>query len=699
MGHARDHDATSPLDADFGDVLSFYQRLRERVEATDLGGDGNNAPDLYLVMNGDFLRGTLLGADPPRSLPSLLARLPYDAVAVGEHDLADAASLAVLRAPGGLLDGWGDRLVTSNVRVEDESGAEEGSVPLGCHYRLLRGRRGTVLVLGFLYDGAPTADDAPGGVVAERARDALARPWFATLLGDDGPDFDAVLVLVHADAEDGLVALLLEELRRHVGPGVAVQFVAGHTHRRAYRALDDRAAVLEAGRFLDTIGYLGFDPDPGAVNATAHAFVDGSRRELARALGHEDGTLPATPDGADLSGYIRRTLEHAGGTARVGCAPARYRADGGPEDADSLERLFLDRVLPAAYLRHRRRLKRSSDPHHHHAPPGATQKEAAVRDVFVQHPARPSAAAAEAAMDAIQYDLFPGAVTLNDVYGVVPVDDALVKLGRPLRGNVVLDIVREMREGNGTGTHDSVVGVAVASNSSLLPPYGIQNASLYTLHTLATDAEALGGVLKKLNVPPAISTFQGSKSRSSQLRSLWIDFIKNEWPYDGNDCLCLKDEEKGCRQVGGAEDTAIATAPTTHDSDEDESLPGTAHATPEDRHGSGGPSTEHVSHTSAATNSTRHGRKGGAGRPGGGAGPAAFWAAVVVAAAVLSFVLRRAGRRRRRDPREVQAPRRSELEGSHDLELQESTAAAKAYGASAGGGYSSPEFPTAGLFV
>ena len=58
MGHASHDHEDGALDVDYGHVLSFYQRLKARVDAYD----PENPSDLYFVMNGDFLHGTFLGA-------------------------------------------------------------------------------------------------------------------------------------------------------------------------------------------------------------------------------------------------------------------------------------------------------------------------------------------------------------------------------------------------------------------------------------------------------------------------------------------------------------------------------------------------------------------------------------------------------------------------------------------------------------
>lgn len=71
---------------------------RAKEPSSSITVPDNNTPDLYLyfVMNGNFLFGTVLGADPPESLLGTLERMPYNAITFGKHDVQNAASFALL---------------------------------------------------------------------------------------------------------------------------------------------------------------------------------------------------------------------------------------------------------------------------------------------------------------------------------------------------------------------------------------------------------------------------------------------------------------------------------------------------------------------------------------------------------------------------------------------------------------------------
>jgi len=673
MGHGEHESPT--LDVDYGHVLSFYQRLKDMIDKFDLNqndhtsnkkdGKASNKPDLYFVMNGDFIHGTFLGADPPHYLSGIIEKMPYDIVTIGDHELTNADSLAVLREPGGLIDEWGDRLITSNVRVDDSSASSSQVVPLGQKYKILNGNQGAVLVLGFLYNMGNEAV-----VTVEKVEDVLQQPWFTSLFTDSSSittneerAFDVILVMAHMDVQDELVTLLHTTLRQYVGSDMTIQFITGHTHIRAHNMLDQYSSSFEAGRYLDTVGYLSFDPQ--TANSTMGSFINANQRSLAQSLGVEENAY-STKDGLALSDYIQRTLDHSGANEVVGCSDGRYRADGYLNETDSLMRLYLERVLPS-YL-NKQDAKKGTHSH-------GKKTEA---HIFVQY------------LESVRFDLFPSVVTMNDIYTAVPQDGAIVKIGHSIPGHAILNIVQQMNVGNAT---NNVVGVAMESSepssqvkppSMLLPPYGVQNESIYTLHTLSQNVVAMQDAMIKLNVPAILTS---STKTTQSMRSLWIDFVKREWAYDGNDCQCLQDED-GCQintnytvaSSGGKSEAGSSTAAEDHG--------GAAHITDTSSSKGSHPTTKnqggatHIANTPASK-----GSHSGSKESNGASNWTVFWVTIVACAVFFSIMLRRSRRRGYSTP----PVRRSELDGSNDLELQEyPPAASGAYGVSAGGGYSSP---------
>jgi 2',3'-cyclic-nucleotide 2'-phosphodiesterase (5'-nucleotidase family) len=60
------------------------------------------------------------------------------------------------------------------------------------------------------------------------------------------------------DAVDPLIYTIWDAIRAIAGPYMPIQFITGHSHRRHYEYLnqDPWATTMEAGRYMDTIGFV-----------------------------------------------------------------------------------------------------------------------------------------------------------------------------------------------------------------------------------------------------------------------------------------------------------------------------------------------------------------------------------------------------------------------------------------------------------
>jgi 2',3'-cyclic-nucleotide 2'-phosphodiesterase (5'-nucleotidase family) len=113
-GHGRNEPEPNSHNADYGHVLSFYQRLQQYVIEQNVDGDDdkntndkNQHPmDLFFFMNGDFMDGTGLSTIPPDKLTPILQHMPWDAVNLGNHELYHngTSSLVVVTALGSALN-------------------------------------------------------------------------------------------------------------------------------------------------------------------------------------------------------------------------------------------------------------------------------------------------------------------------------------------------------------------------------------------------------------------------------------------------------------------------------------------------------------------------------------------------------------------------------------------------------------------
>lgn len=421
-GHG-DNEGPNNLDVSYGDVVSFYERLKEHCshvtnerggtsgadESNETGDD--ECGDLWLVQNGDWIDGTGLATDgDPSSLIPLLQKVPFDVLNTGNHELYRDSVIKEMRKPGGFLQWWGHRHLASNVYMHDASnGAVSSSLgdrlePMSNRYHILKGKSSTILVFGFIYD-LPNPSDL---VVVQTVEEAVKEVWFRNALTDRTIGYDAILVMLHAGHDDPSVEILRSAIRKGTKDAgidedgdLPIQFIAGHTHYRRYAVADPQSTVVEAGRYMDTVGWVSFpnaktirnekekrrlsnassygnftdiDSSMGSStltsNATAptnasvtdlfhHVFLDADVATLREALGlsssaaspnngNDDGDDFQTPLGIEVSEFIRETQESMGLLRKIGCAPRDYPLNVSMGHEDSVWRLYRDEVAPHA---------------------------------------------------------------------------------------------------------------------------------------------------------------------------------------------------------------------------------------------------------------------------------------------------------------------------------------------------------------
>ena len=392
------------LDVGYGDVVSFFERLKEDCYG---GSDDTECGDLWLVQNGDWIDGTGLALDgDPSALIPLLERVPFDVLNTGNHELYKDSVVQEMRRPGGFLQWWGHRHLASNIYMNDlsiEKNNPSPSVgkqlePMSNRYHVLNGRRSTVLVFGFIYN-LPNPSDL---LFVETVEEAVQEDWFREALTDETIGYNAILVMLHAGHDDPSVEILRESIRRitkeaGIDPNgdLPIQFVAGHTHYRRYAVADPQSTVVEAGRYMDTVGWVSFPNsvtirnekdrrrrklDSGAGNFTDsnesmlpsteapavdtaavpqatssvtdlfhHVFLDANVATLRESLGlppHGSDDDFQTPLGREVSEFIDETRDSLGLTQHLGCAPQDYQLNVSMAQEDSLWRLHRDEVGP-----------------------------------------------------------------------------------------------------------------------------------------------------------------------------------------------------------------------------------------------------------------------------------------------------------------------------------------------------------------
>lgn len=152
------------IDSDYGDLLSFIGHMHDLA--------GARGVDLFVVNTGDIVDGTGMSDATPVAgefLTPILQLIPYDAMTIGNHELYEDATVDNLARPGGFLEHFGDKCITSNQLYNDSR------EPLSTRFSVIEGRNGArLLTFGFLYD---FRDYCPKCFVAE-VESVVQEQWF-----------------------------------------------------------------------------------------------------------------------------------------------------------------------------------------------------------------------------------------------------------------------------------------------------------------------------------------------------------------------------------------------------------------------------------------------------------------------------------------------------------------------------------------
>ena len=461
------------LDINYGDVLSFYINLQQAAE--------RNHKDLLFVMNGDFLHGSALSQNPPQALTPILQHMPWDLITLGNHDLELEDTIHYLQQPGALVDAWGPALVTSNILY--------GKQPFGHRYRFIHLPRAnqTILCFGFLYnmqDNDPT-------VTVENVQDVIQAKWFTTVLQQEQTQqpYHAILILAHMDANDTLVHSVLTRIRTLVGTDMVIQFITGHTHKRDYILFDQHASSLQAGSFLDTLGFVSFQTTTRQTNFY-HSLMDANKQVLLTTLDVENMD---TNEGTDLTAFIHTVADSIGANEVIGCAPQSYRLDAPITEADSLHRLYLQEIIPSAFLD---RIE---------SPPNMT-------NVFVQ-----------SLPYFLRYHLFKGEVTINDIHNIISDDDVIYRVAHSLRGDKIQRLAGHLANKATFLNDTSPTAVYTLQNEKKdINPHGS-----HELFVVGREVKPVSEILTGERVMHPLKDLVNNGDTT--IRSIWIDFIRHSW--------------------------------------------------------------------------------------------------------------------------------------------------------------------------
>ncbi|CAB9514171.1 5'-nucleotidase [Seminavis robusta] len=510
------------MNLDFGALVSLYERLQECAPEEDF----------FLFFNGDFMDGTGLSAVPPEHLAPLLAEMPFSAVNVGNHELYFTEVVDYMMEKNGFVDHWKGNYLASNVdyivphQKKKNKKGDIKTVPLGNRYTFLHGanRNSTILTLGFLYNFLNNCNNTQVQFVEE----TLQEDWFHQVLTQS--TFDAVIVMAHMDAVDSLVYTILSAIRALVGPDMPIHFLTGHTHRRHYEVLDPLAVSLEAGRYMDTIGFASLPmkqtQKSNAIDANLYQYrmLNTNLEELATTVLKSNADF-STHRGRALTKEMQHLQEKLGLLDVVThCAPQDYHLEKAPDDETSLWWLYTQQVVPKTLLR-------------------MVQKEDGITPIFMQ------------GTGALRYSLFAPVVVVDDIVAVSPFDNPVWQIGCSLTAQQLNQVFVVLQVDEPSGYWD-LLNFGVAGDRP--DPTSVDSTKRFDLYTTEFEiGRVMGGVQSALEATGETDVdgcFEGNRpvypasgSRMPYLihhkrhngepldtADFWFEFIAHEWRCPAN---------------------------------------------------------------------------------------------------------------------------------------------------------------------
>ena len=452
--------------ADYGHVLSLYHLLKNQ----------HAEKDLFFVMNGDFMDGTGLSTYPPKYLAPILLRMPWNALNIGNHELYQNSTVEYIRDH--FVQDWNGRYLTSNVLLESTHR------PIGSRYSLMKGNQSSLLTFGFLYDMTGNC----GASIVEPVRQVVQSEWFRMALVTE--TYDAILVLAHMDFKDDLVKVICDAIRTILLKPITIQFITGHSHIRAFTAVDEASTSFEAGHYLDTVGFVSFPKFTNEIlgvnvtNQFQHVFIKANTNTFKNIL--QVDSLD-TIEGLELSQFILSTRKNMGLFDVLGCSPRLYSLNQGLDQQDSLWNLYLTKVVAANYL------------------------QSSNTSIFLQ------------GTGAFRSSFFKGEVNIDDLASVTPFNDTVFLLDTAIEGRILLELLG----GQPNRVEPNAPYGLPLIGSSL---FHVETSITYRVYTVSFDLPVILQGLEKL-IDTTITATRQYIDNGMELTTttLWTNYIDSNW--------------------------------------------------------------------------------------------------------------------------------------------------------------------------
>ncbi|KAF8581789.1 hypothetical protein K439DRAFT_1352955 [Ramaria rubella] len=384
------HDKSTPPEpnysGDLGMFSSFVSHMKAEAERRNV--------DLLLVDSGDMHDGNGITDGFPdgdvngHEALELFAQLPYDVLAIGNHELYKYEVAHDVHKH--FATKWNGRYLTSNVNVtvQNQTG-HSVSVPLGHRFAKFKTKLGrSVTALGIIFDFSFRSAE---NTTVQSPMEMVEEDWFKEAISEE-PDF--FLLVGHMPVNKDKWPDVFNAIRT-VHRQTPILIFGGHAHIRDCVQFDGRSMAMASGRYMETIGASSFslcvklDEKSNTGDLNFHRrYLDANPVTYSYHTGKTGGEFH-TPKGREITAGVQTISDRFNLSYQFGTSPDDYFRERVPiSSPQSLVSLFAFHVIPTAL--------------------SVSNPRASIPNMFIAN------------SGALRADLYRGPFTRNDQYIVSP---------------------------------------------------------------------------------------------------------------------------------------------------------------------------------------------------------------------------------------------------------------------------------------
>ncbi|KAG0650071.1 hypothetical protein D0Z07_2990 [Hyphodiscus hymeniophilus] len=330
--------------ADWGDYISFAERMRKKAD--------KEGRDLLLIDTGDRIEGNgLYDASDPKGKYTydIFKEQDIDVICTGNHELyqSDASTREYTQT----VPNFKGKYLASNLDYIDPQTGDQ--IPMAQRYRKFTTKNQGIRILafGFLFDFTGNANNTK----VQPVENTIKEKWFQEAIRED---VDLFVVIGHVTLEGPEYKALFKAIRSQKWD-TPIQFFGGHSHIRDFVKYDSKAYGVQAGRYMETIGWMSIDGIQGKgknkdrKDHETRASLSFNRRYIDNNLfgyhyhtGLNETTFP-TEHGKNVSSLIQTSRKALNLDHSYGCAPKDLWLNRAPYPSnDSLLTWLETEVIP-----------------------------------------------------------------------------------------------------------------------------------------------------------------------------------------------------------------------------------------------------------------------------------------------------------------------------------------------------------------